>query len=114
MIGNALAWCRRATVPLLLVATGCMVIAERASAQEQSLGRARVPTSHANVHIGSSTSQQVLWLAPEGTVLEVVDRRGEWVAVRLTPDMRDRGIVLRWYRNEDQGWMHESTVELIE
>ncbi len=114
MIGDALAWCRRATEPLLLVAISCIVLAERASAQEQSLGRARVPTSHANVHMGSSTSQQVLWLAPEGTVLEVVDRRGEWVAVRLTPDMRERGIVLRWYRNEDQGWMHESTVELIE
>ncbi len=114
MTARALARCRRAKGPLLVVAVSCMVLAERASAQEQSLGRVRVPTSHANVHMGSSTSQRVLWLAPEGTVLEVVDRRGEWLAVRLTPEMRETGIVMRWYRNEDRGWLHESTVETAE
>ena len=114
MIGNAPARIRRAGGSLLFVAISCMVPTDRATAQEPSPGRVRVPTSHAIVHMGASTSQQVLWLAPEGTVLEVVDRRGEWVAVRLTPEMRERGIVLRWYRNEDRGWMHESTVEVAE
>ena len=96
---------------VLLVAAGWAAVPEGAAGQQQGPDRVRGPTSHANVHTGPSTSQQVLWLAPEGEVLEVVDLRGEWVAVRLTPEMRQRGIVLRWYSNEDVGWMHESTVE---
>ena len=102
--------CRHAAGVLLLAAAG-LAAAPEAAAQQQDPDRVRVPTSHANVHMGPSTSQQVLWLAPEGEVLEIIDRRGEWVAVRLTSEMRQRGIVLRWYRNEDVGWMHESTVE---
>ena len=102
---------RHATGILLLAAAGWVAAPEGEVAQQQGLDRVRVPTSHANIHMGPSTSQQVLWLVPEGEVLEVVDRWGKWVAVRLTPEMRQRGIVVRWYRNEDLGWMHESIVE---
>ena len=76
--------------------------------------RVRVPTSHANVHMGASSGQQVLWLAPEGTVLPVIGRQGEWLIVQLSPELRETGIVMRWYRNEDRGYMHESTVEFVE
>lgn len=88
---------------------------------------ARVPTSHANVHSGPSSGASVLVMVPEGTVLSVIGRRGEWVQVQLTPELRETGIVLRWYQgrhsffndgeiitigDEESGWMHDSTVEI--
>jgi uncharacterized protein YgiM (DUF1202 family) len=75
--------------------------------------RVRVPTSHANVHMGPNTTTQVLVLVPRGTVLNVLARDKEWVQVQLTPDLRKTGMVMRWYKNEDRGWMHDSTVELV-
>ena len=86
---------------------------ERASTQEKG-DRVRVPTSHANVHMGPSSGQQVLVLVPRGTVLTVTDRRGEWIQVQLSPELRKTGMVMRWYKNEDRGWMHDSTVERID
>jgi hypothetical protein len=73
----------------------------------------RVPTSHANVHATAGSGAQILVLVPKGTVLDVIGRRGEWLNVRLTPEMRKTGIVMRWYKQEDNGWMHDSTVEVI-
>lgn len=75
--------------------------------------RVRVPTSHANIHMGSGSGQQVLVLVPKGTELTVTDRRGEWIQVQLTPELRKTGMVMRWYRNEPHGWMHDSTVERL-
>ena len=66
--------------------------------------------SHANVHMGPNTTTEVLVLVPRDTVLTVLARDKEWVQVRLTPDLRKTGMVMRWYRNEDRGWMHDSTV----
>lgn len=76
--------------------------------------RVRVPTSYANVHMGPTSGQQILVLVPKGTVLTMVDRRGEWIQVVLTPELRKTGIVMRWYKNEERGWMHDSTVEFID
>jgi uncharacterized protein YgiM (DUF1202 family) len=73
----------------------------------------RVPTSHANVHMGPSTGQEVLVLVARGTVLTVLGRDKEWIQVQLTPDLRKTGMVMRWYKNEDRGWMHDSTVEVL-
>ena len=75
--------------------------------------RVRVPTSYANVHMGSSSGAEVLVLVPRGTVLDVLGRDKEWVQVRLTPELRKTGMVMRWYKNEDRGWMHDSTVEVV-
>ena len=72
--------------------------------------RVRVPTSHANVHKGPNTTTEVLVLVPRDTVLTVLARDKEWVQVRLTPELRKTGMVMRWYQNEDRGWMHDSTV----
>ena len=89
--------------------------------------QATVPTSYANVHSGPSTNASILVLVPEGTVLPVIGRRGEWVQVQLSPELRQSGIVVRWYEgrhsfmndgelitigDEDSGWMHDSTVEI--
>jgi hypothetical protein len=77
----------------------------------QAGGQARVPTSHANVHKGPSSNDEVLLLAPEGTVLPIIGRRGEWLQVELSPELRNTSLVMRWYQNETAGWMHDSTVE---
>lgn len=77
------------------------------------LARVRVPTSHANIHSGPSTGNELLVLAPKGTEMEMIGRRGEWVQVRFTAALRKTGIVMRWYKNETTGWMHDSTVEFL-
>jgi hypothetical protein len=33
--------------------------------------------------------------------------------VQLIPELRKTGIVMRWYKNETSGWMHDSTVEIV-
>ncbi len=95
----------------------------QASAQEQ----ARVPTSHAAIHDAPTTASVMMLMVPEGTVLPVIGRQGEWVQVQLSPELRETSIVLRWYEgrhdivqrgevstigDENTGWMHDSTVEI--
>ena len=109
----SLSWCRRAAVWVFFLTLSFSALPVAGSSQEVE-GYVRVPTSHANVHMGASSGQQVLWLAPEGTVLPVIGRQGEWLIVQLSPELRETGIVMRWYRNEDRGYMHESTVEFVE
>ncbi len=91
---------------------------QRAPAQprpaETATGSVRIPASHANVHSGPSTGQEVLVLAPRGTILKVTGRDKEWVQVELPADLRKTGMVMRWYKNETRGWLHDSTVELIQ
>jgi hypothetical protein len=84
-----------------------------AGSQIQPQQRVRVPTSYANVHMGPSSGQEVLVLVPRGTTLTVVARDKEWLQVQLTPELRKTGMVMRWYKNEERGWMHDSTVELV-
>jgi hypothetical protein len=76
-------------------------------------GRVRVPTSHANVHVGPSTGAVLLMMAVRGTEFEVTGRDKEWIQVALTPAMRKNAIVVRWYRDETRGWLHDSTVEIV-
>lgn len=77
------------------------------------LARVRVPTTHANIHSGPNTGNEVIVLAPKGTEMAIVARRGEWIQVRIPPELRKTGIVMRWYKNETGGWMHDSTVEFL-
>ena len=109
----SLSWCRQAAACALFLALPLGALPVAGYSQEVE-GYVRVPTSHANVHMGPSSGQQLLWMAPEGTVLPVIGRQGEWLLVRLSPELRETGIVMRWYRNEDRGYMHESTVEFVE
>jgi hypothetical protein len=80
---------------------------------EAATGRVRVPTSHANVHVGPSTGAVRLVMAARGTEFEVTGRDKEWIQVALTPDVRKTGIVVRWYHNETRGWLHDSTVQVV-
>ena len=45
--------------------------------------------------------------------MPMIGRRGEWIQVRLSPELRKTGILMRWYKNETTGWMHDSTVEFL-
>lgn len=85
----------------------------RAAGQEPK-ERVRVPTSHANIHMSAGSGSEVLVLAPKGTILTVLARKGEWIQVELPADLKKTGMVMRWYKNEKSGWMHDSTVERID
>ena len=84
-----------------------------AQAPEPTGERVRVKTGHANVHMGPTTVNEVLVLAPKGTVLPVLARRGEWVQVGLSPALRKTGMVLRWYKDENNGWIHDSMLDVV-
>lgn len=75
--------------------------------------RVRVKTGHANIQTGPTSGNEVLVLAAKGTVLPVLARRGEWVQVGLSPDLRKTGMVMRWYKNENNGWVHDSMLEVL-
>ena len=87
--------------------------AVQAAADAKVLAQVRVPTSHANIHSGPNSGNEILVLAPKGTVMPMIGRRGEWIQVRLSPELRKTGILMRWYKNETSGWMHDSTVEFL-
>jgi uncharacterized protein YgiM (DUF1202 family) len=89
-----------------------MLLATSALAQEHI----RVPErqTHTDVKAGPSSGSIVLVMIPSGTALPIVKRQGEWIQVKLSPDLRRRGIPMRWYKNEDLGFVHESTVEVHE
>jgi hypothetical protein len=78
-------------------------------------GQVRVPErqDYTNVHGGPSTVPPPIVLVPAGTVLPVIKKQGEWYLVRLAPELRKLGMPMRWYKNETQGWVHESTVESV-
>ena len=113
----------------LAVAAAVVTLATPTAAQEQAAGaHARVPTSYANVHDAPSTGSNLLLLVPEGAVLSIIGRRGEWVQVQVSPGLRETGVIVRWYEgrheiirrgervvigDEDNGWMHDSTVEIL-
>jgi hypothetical protein len=77
------------------------------------LAQVRVPVSHANIHSGPSTGNEVIVLAAKGTMMPMVARRGEWVQVLLSPEIRKTGMLMRWYNNEGSGWVHDSMVEFL-
>jgi hypothetical protein len=84
-----------------------------AAADAKVLAQVRVPTNHANVHSGPSSGNEVLVLAAKGTIMPMVARRGEWIQVMLSPEMRKTGMPMRWYKNETSGWVHDSMVEFL-
>jgi hypothetical protein len=84
-----------------------------APAEAKVLAQVRVPVGHANIHSGPSTGNEVIVLAAKGTVMPMVGRRGEWIQVLLSPEVRKTGMVMRWYKNEGSGWVHDSMVEFV-
>jgi hypothetical protein len=94
-----------------VVATVIVVAPGVAAAQEYI----RVPErqTHTDVKAEASSGSIVLVLIPSGTALPVVKRQGEWLQVKLSPALRHTGIPMRWYKNEDVGFVHESTVDVL-
>jgi hypothetical protein len=84
-----------------------------AQAPQPTGERVRVKTGHANVHTGPSSGNEVLVLPAKGTVLPVLARRGEWVQGGLSPELRKTGMVMRWYKNENNGWIHDSMLDAL-
>jgi len=117
------------TASCALSLTAALLLLAPAAFSQAPTEQAHVPTSYANVHETPSSGSVPLVLVPQGTVLPVIGRRGEWVQVRLSPELRETSMVMRWYEgrheivrrgvlitigDEDSGWMHESTVEISE
>ena len=73
----------------------------------------RVKARHANIQTGPTSGNEVLVLAARGTELPVLARRGEWIQVGLSPALRKTGMVMRWYKNENNGWIHDSMIEIV-
>ena len=73
----------------------------------------RVKAGHANIQTGPTSGNEVLVLAAKGTLLPVLSRRGEWIQVALSPELRKTGMVMRWYKNETNGWIHDSMLEVV-
>lgn len=114
-------------ISVLLIAAFLLLRAAPGFSQASGQEQARVPTSHAAIHDAPTTASTMMLMVPEGTVLPVIGRRGEWVQVQLSPELRETSIILRWYEEqhdivrrgvaltiggEDTGWMHDSTVEI--
>jgi hypothetical protein len=94
-------------------ASVCFAVLLASSALAQEHIRVPERQTHTDVKLGPSSGSIVLVLAPSGTALPIVKRQGEWLQVRLTPELRKTGIPMRWYKNEDLGFVHESTVEIV-
>ena len=75
--------------------------------------KVRVKAGHANIHSGPTSGNEVIVLAAKGTVLPVLARRGEWVQVGLSPELKKTGMVMRWYKNESNGWIHDSLLDVV-
>ena len=71
----------------------------------------RVKTKHANIQAGPTSGADVLVLAPRGTLLTVLERKGPWVTVELKPELRKTATPMRWYKNETRGFIHDSQLE---
>jgi uncharacterized protein YgiM (DUF1202 family) len=84
-----------------------------AQAPQPTGERVRVKAGHANVQTGPTSGNEVLVLAAKGTVLPVLARRGEWIQVGLSPELRKTGMVMRWYKNESNGWIHDSMIDVV-
>ena len=115
-LASALLLAASVTVPVFAQgqqARGGQGEAVLAPADAKSIAQVRVPVNHANIHSGPSTGNEVIVLAPKGAVLPMVARRGEWLQVQLSPDLRKTGMPMRWYKNEGSGWVHDSMVEFV-
>ncbi len=85
-----------------------------ATAPRNVIGQVRVTAVAANVHATPTSAAIVIVNVPQATILNIFEQRGPWFAVQLTPELRKASTPLRWYRDETLGYMHSSTVELVD
>ena len=95
-----------------IAAAGVLTLVPSLGAAQEYI---RVPTrqTHTDVKAEASSGSIVLVLIPSGTALPVVKRQGEWLQVKLSAELRKTGTPMRWYKNEDLGFVHESTVDVL-
>jgi uncharacterized protein YgiM (DUF1202 family) len=99
--------------PIAVRVAVCLVLSFETSALAQEHIRVPERQTHTDVKLGPSSGSIVLVLIPSGTVLPVVKRQGEWLQVKLSPELRKTGIPMRWYKSEELGFVHESTVQVV-
>ena len=102
-----------ATQPLAADQRGGQGTGASANAPKPTGEIVRVKAGHANIQSGPTSGNEVLVLAAKGTLLEVLARRGEWIHVGLSQELRKTGMVMRWYKKENNGWIHDSMVEVM-
>ena len=118
-MSNALSFCA-----VLFLAVAAPLAAQQRGRGGQGTGAAaeapkptgevvRVKAGHANIHSGPTSGNEVLVLAPKESQLPVLARRGEWIQVALSQQLRKTGMVMRWYKNENNGWIHDSMIEVV-
>ena len=116
-MSNALSFCAvlflAVAAPLAAQQRGGQGTGVSANAPKPTGELVRVKTRHANIHTGPTSGNEVLVLAAKDTILPVLSRRGEWIQVGLSPELRKTGMVLRWYKNENNGWIHDSMLEVV-
>ena len=95
------------------IAACCLVLLAATHALAQEYIRVPERQSYTDVKLDSSSGSIVLVMIPTGTTLPIVKREGEWIQVRISPELRTVGIPMRWYKNEQLGFVHESTVEVV-
>ena len=116
-MSNALAFCTvlflAVVAPLSAEQRGGQGTGASAEAPKPTGEVVRVRAGHANIHTGPTSGNEVLVLAAKGTQLAVLARRGEWIQVGLSQELRKTGMVMRWYKNENNGWILDSMVEFV-
>jgi hypothetical protein len=95
----------------VVVGAAMLMCSAAASAQEYIAVPER--QTFTDVKAASSSNAIVLVLIPRGTMLPIVGREGEWIRVKLSPELRKAGVPMRWYKNEEFGFVHDSTVEIM-
>lgn len=95
------------------IAAMCLLMASARPVEAQEYIRVPERQTHTDVKGGPTSTSIVLVLIPSGTTLPIVKRDGEWLQVRLSQELRTTGIPMRWYENEELGFVHESTVDVI-
>ena len=101
-------------MPLRVCAVAALVALTPLTAAAQEYIRVPERQTHTDVKADSSSGSIVIVLIPSGTTLPVIGREGEWVQVQLSPELRRTGISMRWYKNEQTGFVHESTVDVVQ
>jgi uncharacterized protein YgiM (DUF1202 family) len=67
--------------------------------------KVRVIAKQANIRASASLESSVITTVPEGAILEIISKDGNWFLISLPPD--DRGFVIT-------GYIHSSIVEAVE
>lgn len=92
-------------VALTLTALSCVIAGTGRASAEQKRAMVRVTRETASVRLRPDAKADLLKAAPQGTLLEAMDRQDDWYWVMMAPD--ENGSRL-------PGWISASDVDLVE